>query len=149
MPNRQHSRPVEDAEEAEAFDLERLAATVAAHSDKFEQHERAMEAMHLHHGTVAQQIAELSTTMNNLMPKIPALAAEGFRQVLSDPATWQAAKRGMQAGAQQAAGGLVMRALGWALDKAMWTVIGILAIYWIGGLPALLAFFKMVKVTTP
>lgn len=113
------------------------------HERRIAGQEQATNMLMVSQHAVAKQIAELAVSMQNTLKDMPTMVASGLRDVLRDSDTWRAAKEGMRAGAQQAAGGAVMKALGWVFDKAVWTLIGIVAIYALGGMPALLAVLKM------
>lgn len=67
---------------------------------------------------------------------------EGLREVLSDPATWEAGSDGLQAHAKSKAGGFVLAGLRSLFTRLAWVLTAALAIYMVGGWAALVAFFK-------
>lgn len=113
------------------------------HERRISDQEQTTNMLMVSQHAVGKQIAELAVSMQGTLKDLPSMVAAGLRDVLRDGDTWRAAKEGMRAGAQQAAGGALMKALGWLFDKAVWTVIGIVAIYAFGGMPALMAVLKI------
>lgn len=102
-----------------------------------------MRALEQGHDYLAAQIGEMVVEMRSIRAEIPGLMADGIRAAVGDPETWAAARRGMSQQAQNAAGGWVLGMLRFAIDKALWAIIAVIAIYWAGGLPALLALLKL------
>lgn len=149
---------------------------VAALHDRMDAAERQAEVWAQHHHTLAQQIAELTVTIRSMAAKnaeiqtallsmsaksaeiqtalldmerrIPTLMAEGILAAVGDPQTWQAGREAMRRQAQQAAGGWLLGGVRFILDKLLWAGVALLAIYMLGGWPAIAAALK-VKGTTP
>lgn len=67
---------------------------------------------------------------------------EGLREVLADPATWEAGSNGLQEHARNKAGGFVLSGLRSLFTRVAWVLTAALAIYMVGGWSALVAFFK-------
>jgi hypothetical protein len=67
---------------------------------------------------------------------------EGLREVLADPATWEAGSDGLQAHAASKAGGFVLSGLRSLFTRVAAVGILLLAIYMVGGWAALVAFIK-------
>ena len=111
-------------------------------------HDERLDAMTVHGHTVAQQVAELTVAMKLMEDRIPDLMARGIVAAVGSPDTWTAAKKAMRKEAQDAAGGWLLGMFKFALDKVMWAGLFLLAVYWVGGVPALVALFKM-KVSSP
>lgn len=111
-------------------------------------HDQRLDAMTLHGRTVAQQVAELTIAMKLMEDRIPELMARGIVAAVGSPDTWTAAKKAMRKEAQDAAGSWTMGLLKFALDKGMWGALFLLAVYWVGGMPALAGFLKL-KWTAP
>lgn len=116
---------------------------------KDELRDRQIGALLSHHFTTAEQmtelagkVSELAGQMTKLRQDVPAMMAEGIRTAVGDPATWQAARKAMTAQAETAAGGWLLGMLKFAIDKLLWALVALIAIYWAGGLPALLALLK-------
>lgn len=111
-------------------------------------HDERLDAMTVHGHTVAQQVAELTIAMKLMEDRIPDLMARGIVAAVGSPDTWTAAKKAMRKEAQDAAGGWLLGLVKFAVDKVMWAGLFLLAVYWVGGVPALVALFKM-KVSSP
>lgn len=111
-------------------------------------HDERLDAMTVYGHTVAQQVAELTIAMSLMKEQIPELMARGIVTAVGSPETWTAAKKAMRKEAQDAAGGWLLGMFKFAIDKVMWAGLFLLAVYWVGGMPALVALFKM-KVSSP
>lgn len=99
---------------------------------------------------LAKQIAELALFTQQLArqhadmeKRIPELMAEGIVQAVGNPATWQAGREAMRRQAREAAGGWLLGGLRFAFDKIMWIGVALLAIYTVGGWPAIATALKL------
>lgn len=153
--SRSHPHPtLEDAPELRvdsAFQMEHQHGEESATRAIFEllqSHDERLDAMTVHGHTVAQQVAELTIAMSSMKEQIPELMARGIVAAVGSPDTWTAAKKAMRKEAQDAAGGWLLGMLKFAVDKVMWAGLFLLAVYWVGGMPALVALFK-IKVSSP
>jgi peptidoglycan hydrolase CwlO-like protein len=146
MPNSQQSRQWANDRRDDASSVEdRLAHT-----------RRLVDIMGVHQEHLASQIGELVVCIRGLAQKqdelteavagiekrIPELMAQGIVNAVGNPATWQAGRDAMKAEARQAAGGWVLGVIRFALNKIMWGLAFLAAVYWVGGAPALLALLK-------
>lgn len=153
--SRSQPPPAQDeAEESRAdsaFRLERQHDEKNATRAIFEllqSNDERLDAMTVHGQTVAQQVAELTIAMSLMKDQIPELMARGIVAAVGSPETWTAAKKAMRKEAQDAAGGWLLGMFKFAIDKVMWAGLFLLAVYWVGGMPALVALFK-IKVSSP
>jgi hypothetical protein len=135
---------------------------VAALHDRMDAAERQHEVWATHHHMLATQIAELTVGIRTMSEKnaemqqslldmerrIPELMAAGIVAAVGNPATWQAGREAMKRQARDAAGGWLLGGLRFVADKLMWAGVALLAIYMLGGWPAIAAALK-VKGTTP
>lgn len=143
---------------------------VAALHDRMDAAERQAEVWAQHHYTLAQQIAELAVTIRSMSAKnaemqtvmlamsaknaeiqtalldmerrIPQLMAEGIVAAVGNPATWQAGREAMKRQARDAAGGWLLGGVRFLADKLLWVGLALIAIYTLGGWPALAAVLK-------
>lgn len=134
---------------------------VAALHDRMDAAERQNEVWATHHHMLATQIAELTVGIRAMSEKnaemqqslldmerrIPELMAAGIVAAVGNPATWQAGREAMKRQARDAAGGWLFGGLRFVADKLMWAGVALLAIYMLGGWPAIAAALK-VKGTT-
>lgn len=130
---------------------------VAALHDRMDAWEKQQDIAFEHHRVLATQIAELATninkltrentelrqSMNDMQQRIPQLMAEGIAAAVGNPATWAAAREAMRRQAQQAAGGWLLGGLRFVLDKCLWAGLALLAVYLLGGWPALATALKL------
>lgn len=128
---------------------------VAALHDRMDAAEKQNEIWFEHHRMQAQQIAELTLAMQRLATqhaemeqRIPQLMAQGIVQAVGNPATWQAGREAMRRQAREAAGGWLLGGLRFALDKLLWAGVALVAIYALGGWPAIAAALKIQATTT-
>lgn len=127
---------------------------VAALHDRMDAVEAQREIWAKHHVILTQQIAELTLATQRLATqhaemeqRIPQLMAQGIVQAVGNPATWQAGREAMRRQARDAAGGWLLGGLKFLADKILWAAVALLAIYTLGGWPALAAILKA-KATT-
>ena len=92
---------------------------------------------------LTNQMAELVVEMRAMRAEVPSMMADGIRAAVGDPETWAAAKRAMSEQAQSAAGGWLLGMLRFAVDKVVWAMVALVAVYWAGGFPALMALLKL------
>lgn len=130
---------------------------VAALHDRMDAAERQHEIWAEHHRMLATQIAELAigikamsaknaemqVALVNMERRIPQLMAEGIVAAVGNPATWAAGREAMKRQAQQAAGGWLLGGLRFVLDKFMWAGVALLAVYMLGGWPAIATALKL------
>jgi hypothetical protein len=123
---------------------------LAALHDRMTVQENQNEIWMEHYRVLAQQIAELTIATQRLAKqnseierRIPELTAQGIAAAVGNPATWQAARDAMKQQARDAAGNWILGSLRFLIDKMMWAAIALLAIYTLGGWPALAAAFKL------
>lgn len=130
---------------------------VAALHDRMDAAERQHEVWAQHHHMLATQIAELAigikamsaknaemqTALVDMERRIPQLMAEGIVAAVGNPATWAAGREAMKRQAQQAAGGWLLGGLRFIADKLMWATVAFVAIYALGGWPAIAAALKL------
>ncbi len=78
---------------------------------------------------------------------IQASVSAGVREAIADPATWDAGFSAMKSHLRDAAeaesGRWVVGWLGWLVKKAALGVAIVAVLYYTGGLPAVLAWFKV------
>jgi hypothetical protein len=86
--------------------------------------------------------------MKSMKAEIPELMARGIVSAVGSPETWTAAKKAMRKEAQDAAGSWLMGIIKFALDKVMWGALFLVAVYWVGGMPALVGLLKL-KASAP
>lgn len=129
---------------------------VAALHDRMDAAERQAEVWAQHHYMLAQQISELTVGIKamsaknaemqdallNMERRIPELMAAGIVAAVGNPATWQAGREAMKRQAQQAAGGWLLGGMRFVVDKLLWVGLALIAIYALGGWPALAAILK-------
>lgn len=111
--------------------------------DRMHRAERMLNVMGTHHEHLASQISELTVGIRELERRIPELMAQGIVAAVSSPATWEAAQRAMQTRAQAAAGGWLLGSLRFVFDKLLWAGLALLAVYSLGGWPAIAAVLKL------
>lgn len=111
--------------------------------DRMHRAERMLSIQGAHHEHLATQISELTVGIRELERRIPELMAAGIVAAVSSPATWEAAQNAMQARARNAAGGWILGGLRFVVDKLLWAGIALLAVYTLGGWPALAAMLKL------
>lgn len=123
---------------------------VAALHERLSDMERQNGIWAEHHRLLAQQIAQLTLATQKLATqhaemeqRIPELMAAGIVQAVGNPATWAAGREAMRRQAQQAAGGWLLGGLRFIFDKLMWAGVALLAIYMLGGWPAIAAALKL------
>lgn len=73
---------------------------------------------------------------------IAAAVAEGIREAVADPATWDAAGQAMQDRAQRVAGGWLIGGARALLQRAAWVVAILSGVYALGGWGAVVAWVK-------
>lgn len=129
---------------------------MAALHDRMDAAEKQNEIWLEHHRMLAQQIAELTIAMQRLAKqqgemeqRIPELMAAGIVRAVGNPATWQAGREAMRRQAREAAGGWLLGGLRFAFDKLMWVGVAFLAIYTLGGWPAIAAIMKIQTTVQP
>ena len=127
---------------------------VAALHDRMDAVDAQRDVWAEHHRMLAQQIAELTLATQRLATqhaemeqRIPQLMAQGIVQAVGNPATWQAGREAMRRQAREAAGGWLLGGIKFLVDKLLWAAVALLAIYTLGGWPALAAILKA-KATT-
>lgn len=134
---------------------------VAALHDRMDAAERQHEVWAQHHHMLATQIAELTVGIRAMSAKnaemqdalltmerrIPELMAAGIVAAVGNPATWAAGREAMRRQAQQAAGGWLLGGLRFIADKLMWAGVALLAVYMLGGWPAIAAALKLKAAT--
>lgn len=132
--------------------LEDLAAAAAdprhapdrtSMAQRMQHAERMISVMGTHHEVLATQIAELTIGIQHLERRIPELMAQGIVAAVSSPATWEAAQTAMQARARNAAGGWLIGGLRFVFDKLLWAGLALLAVYTLGGWPAIAGVLKL------
>lgn len=123
---------------------------VAALHERVDDVEKQNHVWAEHHRMLAQQIAELTLATQRLAKqhaemeqRIPELMAAGIVQAVGNPATWQAGREAMRRQAREAAGGWLLGGLRFVVDKMLWTGVALLAIYTLGGWPAIAAALKL------
>lgn len=145
------SHPMSDHSNAEdSQNIEALQQRIRDQDDRIkdqgsrlEAQEMSLRAMFNHHQHVSREMAEFGGQLTQLKTDIPKMMAEGIVSAVGNPKTWSAAKAATKVEAQQAAGGAVLGAMKFVIDKLIWTAVGLFAIYSLGGMPALLAMFKI------
>mgnify|MGYP003489826559 FL=1 len=110
--------------------------------------DQRLEVTTVHGHTVAAQVAELTMAMKSMKAEIPELMARGIVSAVGNPETWTAAKKAMRKEAQDVAGNWLMGIIKFALDKVMWGALFLVAVYWVGGMPALVGLLKL-KASAP
>lgn len=132
-------------------------AEVAALHERMDATERQNEIWAQHHHMLAQQIAELAVGVKAMSAKnsemqqslldmerrIPELMAAGIVAAVGNPATWQAGREAMKRQARDAAGGWLLGGVKFLLDKFLWAAVALVAIYAMGGWPALAGVLKL------
>ena len=125
--------------------------------DRINAIENQNEVWFTHHRTLAQQIGELAVGINGLREenvelrgaiidmerRIPDLMAAGIVAAVGNPETWRAGREAMHRQAKEAAGGWVLGALRFFVDKLLWAGVALLAIYILGGWNAVAAVLKL------
>ncbi|MGI9217126.1 MAG: hypothetical protein ACR2JA_09045 [Hydrogenophaga sp.] len=119
------------------------AAEPRSMDERMHRAERTLNIQGAHHEHLANQISELTVGIRELERRIPELMAQGIVAAVSSPATWEAAQNAMQARALNAAGGWLIGSLRFVVDKLLWACLALLAVYTLGGWPAIAAMLKL------
>lgn len=121
----------------------RPAAEPRSLDERMHRAERTLSVQGAHHEHLANQISELTVGIRELERRIPELMAAGIVAAVSSPATWEAAQTAMQTRARNAAGGWVLGGARFLFDKLLWAGLALLAVYTLGGWPAIAAMLKL------
>jgi hypothetical protein len=100
------------------------------------------EGAHNHH-VVTQQVVETTHQIQHLHTHLPEMIAQALVKAIGSPDTWAAGKKAAATAAQDAAGSWLLGMIKFMFEKALWGVLFLVAIYWVGGMPALASFLKL------
>jgi hypothetical protein len=79
---------------------------------------------------------------NDEVDPMRAAVRDGFRDIVSDPETYRNIKQGLTAYAKSEAGDWTIGVVGSVLRWILRGVLLLILLYYVGGLPALFAYFK-------
>ena len=90
-------------------------------------------------GRIDEELEALRKTMRD---EVVHAIEQGIMRAVSNPALYTAATHAIQAQARQHAGGWLFRGAAALASKAGWVAVALLAVYSLGGFPAVLAMLK-------
>lgn len=91
---------------------------------------------------IARHDEELDTMRKMMCAQVSDAIEQGIMRAVSNPDLWAQAGLAIQAQAKQRAGGWLFSGLGAIFSRAGWIVMAVIAVYSLGGFPALAAMVK-------
>ena len=91
---------------------------------------------------IARHDDELEAMRELMCTQVSTAIEQGIMRAVSNPDLWAQAGMAIQAQAKQRAGGWLFSGLGAIFSRAGWIVMAVIAVYSLGGFPALAAMVK-------
>ena len=93
-------------------------------------------------GQISRLDEELEMLREVMCTQVTNAIEAGIMRAAGNPELWKAASAAIQVQAKQRAGGWLLTGIGALFSKAGWIVMALVAVYTLGGFPAVLAMVK-------
>jgi hypothetical protein len=91
---------------------------------------------------IARHDEELDTMRKMMCAQVSDAIEQGIMRAVSNPQLWAQAGMAIQAQAKQRAGGWLLGGIAAIFSRVGWVIMAIIAVYSLGGFPALIAMLK-------